>query len=196
VSSHGSVRLETPRLVLRELAADDALAVQGWAVDPEVYRYMEWGPNTLEQTQAFLRQVVALRLTAPRHAFELGFVRKETGQLVGSGGLRIRSTEHRVADIGYVLRRDAWGQGLATEAARALVEFGLRTLGMHRIWATCHVDNARSGRVLVKVGMQREGRLRENVLKDGTWRDSWLYALVDGDPGTEATILGAGPAGG
>jgi RimJ/RimL family protein N-acetyltransferase len=181
--SLSDLRLETPRLVLRELAASDALAVQEWAVDPEVYQFMEWGPNTLAQTQEFLRVAVAARLASPRYAFELGFVRKETGTLVGAGGLRIRSPEHRIADIGYALRRDAWGQGLASEAARALVEFGFRTLGMHRIWATCHVDNARSAHVLEKLGMQREGRLRENVLKDGAWRDSWLYAVVEGEAG-------------
>jgi RimJ/RimL family protein N-acetyltransferase len=185
-----NLRLETPRLVLRELAADDAFAVQAWATDPEVYRYMEWGPNTLEQTREFLRRVVPMRLELPRRTFELGFVLKATGKLVGAGGLRIRSPEYRIADIGYVLRRDAWGQGLATEAARALVELGLRRLGLHRIWATCHVENARSAHVLEKVGMQREGRLRENVLKDGEWRDSYLYALIEGDPGVQWVIAG------
>jgi ribosomal-protein-alanine N-acetyltransferase len=189
-ASLSRLRLETPRLVLRELTADDALAVQEWAVDPEVYRYMEWGPNTLAQTQEFLRQVMAARLEQPRRTFELGFLLKATGRLVGAGGLRIRSAEHRTADVGYVLRRDAWGQGLATEAARALVELGLRRLGMHRIWATCHVENARSAHVLEKAGMRCEGRLRENMQKNGAWRDSYLYALVEGDPGVEWVILG------
>ncbi len=186
---HSNVWLETPRLVLRELAAGDAPAVQEWAEDPEVYRFMEWGPNTLEHTREFLRTVMTTRFELPRRTFELGFVQKTTGKLAGAGGLRIRSPEHRIADIGYVLRRDAWGQGLGTEAARALVELGLFTLGMHRIWATCHVDNARSAHVLEKVGMQREGRLRGSVLKGGAWRDSYLYALVEGDPGIERVIV-------
>ncbi len=184
-----SLRLETPRLVLRELALADAPAVQGWAQDPEVSRYLEWGPNTLGQTEEFLRGVVAARLAAPRDAFELGFVHKETGRLVGAGGLRIRSRPHRTADVGYCLRRDAWGQGYATEAARALVELGLGALGMHRIWATCHVENARSAHVLEKLGMRREGRLRDAVQKDGAWRDSFLYALVSGDPGIAPVIV-------
>jgi RimJ/RimL family protein N-acetyltransferase len=183
------LRLTTPRLLLREFTLEDAPGVQRWAEDPEVYRYMEWGPNTLEQTQEFLGQALTARLEAPRRTFELGFELRATGELVGAGGLRIRSAEHRVADLGYVLRRDAWGQGLATEAARALVELGLRTLGMHRIWATCHVDNARSARVLARVGMQREGRLRENMQKNGAWRDSFLYALVEGDPGVEPVLV-------
>lgn len=183
------VRLTTPRLVLRELALEDAPAVQAWAADPEVARYMPWGPNTPEETEAFLRGVVPTRWETPRRTFELGVVLRASGGLVGACGIRIRSPEDRVADLGYAFRRDAWGQGLATEAARALVEFGFRTLRMHRIWATCHVDNARSARVLEKVGMQHEGRLRENVLKNGAWRDSWLYAVVEGDAGVTPVLV-------
>lgn len=175
------LRLVTPRLALRELAPEDAPAIQEWAADPEVARFMVWGPNTPEDTAAFLRRVRAARLEVPRRTFELGIELRASGALVGACGTRVRSPEHRIADLGYALRRDAWGQGLATEAARALVEFGFRTLGMHRIWATCHVDNARSARVLEKAGMRREGRLREDVLKGGAWRDSWLYAVVEGD---------------
>jgi RimJ/RimL family protein N-acetyltransferase len=183
VSSLADLRLLTPRLVLRELDLGDGPAVQAWATDPEVCRYMPWGPNTLEQTEAFLRLVAGGRAERPRRMFELGIEERATGRLLGAGGARIQSAEHAVADVGYALRRDAWGQGYATEAGRALVEFALETLGMHRVWATCHVDNQRSARVLEKLGMRREGRLRENVRKDGAWRDSWLYALVAGDSG-------------
>ncbi len=183
------IHLQTPRLLLRELALEDAPAVQEWAADPEVARYMPWGPNTPEQSEEFLRSVVPTRMESPRRTFELGIVLRASGQLAGACGIRIRDADHRIADLGYVLRRDCWGQGLATEAARALVEFGFRALGMHRIWATCHVENARSARVLEKAGMEREGRLRENVQKGGVWRDSLLYAVIDGDPGFRPVLV-------
>lgn len=184
------VRLETPRLVLRELALEDVPAVQRWATDPEVYRYMPWGPNTMGQSAEFLRTALAARREEPRRTFELGFARKESGELIGAGGCRIRSTVHLEGDIGYVLRRDAWGNGYATEGAAALVEFGIRVLGLHRIWATCHVDNARSARVLERIGMQREGRLRDHVRARGAWRDSYLYAAIDGDGGLRSVLIG------
>jgi [ribosomal protein S5]-alanine N-acetyltransferase len=184
------VRLETARLVLRELTLDDVAAVQDYAVDPEVYRYMPWGPNTPEQTAEFIRSTIDARHMVPRRAYELAVVRKDTGRLVGAAGCRVRSLENLEGDIGYALRREAWGQGLATEAAAALVEFGLGTLGLHRVWATCHVDNARSARVLEKVGMQREGRLRDLIRTRGAWRDSWLYALIEGDPGIKKVLVG------
>jgi RimJ/RimL family protein N-acetyltransferase len=167
----------------------DVTAVHEWATDPEVCRYMPWGPNTLEQTEALLRQAVTGQAEHPRRTFEFGFEERTTGRLVGGGGTRIQSTEHGVTDIGYTLHRGLWGQGYATEAGRALVEFALDTLGMHRVWATCHVDNLRSARVLEKLGMQREGRLRENVRKNGVWRDSWLYALIKGDSAIERVVV-------
>ncbi len=177
------IRLETARLLLRELSLEDVPAVQRWATDPEVYRHMPWGPNTPEQTAEFLRTAIAARSAEPRRVFELGIADRATGELVGACGCRVRSVQNLDGDIGYALRRDRWGQGLATEAAAALVEFGLRALGLHRVWATCHVENARSARVLEKVGMRREGRLRDCVRARGAWRDSYLYALVEGDPG-------------
>jgi len=189
IAKLADVRLDTARLVLRELELDDAMAVQEWSADPEVYRYMPWGPNTSEQTAEFLRTVAATRREDPRRAFELGFVDRRSGRLIGAGGARVRGTAGAEGDIGYVLRRDAWGQGYATEAAAALVEFGLRLLGLHRVWATCHVDNARSARVLEKIGMRREGRLRDHVRARGAWRDSYLYALVEGDPGIRSVLV-------
>jgi len=186
------VYLETRRLVLRELKPTDLAAVHAWAADPEVVRYEPWGPNTPEQTAEYLKRSAAARAEEPRSVFELGFVLKEAGSLIGAGGLRIRSAEHLEADIGYTLRRDAWGRGYATEAAGALVELGLR-LGMHRIWATCHVDNVRSARVLEKLGMRREGRLRENVHQREGWRDSYLYAVLAGDPGIQSVVLSPPP---
>lgn len=185
----GHIRLETARLILRELEPRDVDAVQAWATDPEVYRFLEWGPNTPGQTVDFLRRAAAARLETPRRTFELGIVVAETGALVGAGGARVRSADHLVADVGYALRRDEWGKGYATEAAGALVEFALGPLGMHRVWATCDVRNARSARVLEKVGMRREGRLRENMRIRGEWRDSYLYALVEGDPGLRSVLV-------
>ncbi len=188
-STLSHVRLETPRLVLRELALEDAVAVQAWAADPEVYQFMPWGPNTMEDTARFLQSVIEARRAEPRSAFELGFVAKDSGELVGAGGCRIQSLPQRAGDLGYVLRRDVWGRGYATEAAAGLLEFGLRGLGLHRVWATCHVDNARSARVLERIGMQREGRLRHHVRARGEWRDSYLYAAVEGDPGIRTVLL-------
>jgi len=173
-----AVELETPRLVLRELRADDALEIQVYAGDVEVVRHLDWGPNTPADTEQFLALASAARGDTPRTAYHLAIVHKTEGSLIGGCRIEIRSPADGAADLGYVLARAVWGRGYATEAAGALLEFGFERLVLHRIWATCDVENHASARVLEKIGMHREGQLRQNVRRKGEWRDSYLYAVL------------------
>ncbi len=79
--------------------------------------------------------------------------------------------------LGYVLDRRHWGHGYMAEAAHALVAVGFGHLALRRIWATCDIDNHASARVLEKVGLRRDGLLRQNVRRKGEWRDSYLSRL-------------------
>ena len=99
-------------------------------------------------------------------------------KLVGSVALWVESEQHRRGELGFVFSPAVWNQGLATEAARELIRFGFAELGLHRISATCHPDNAASARTLVKAGMSQEGRLQHHLLARGHWRDSLLFAVV------------------
>lgn len=173
------VTLETPRLVLRELGDDDATAIQVYAGDAEVVRYLDWGPNALEDTVRFLATSRTARGAAPRTAYHLAVVLKTTGRLIGGCRIEIRSPANGSGDLGYVLDRQHWGHGYATEATRGLVDFGFGQLALHRIWATCDVGNQASARVLEKLGMRREGHLRQNARRKGEWRDSYLYAILE-----------------
>lgn len=175
------VRIELGRITLRELEEDDLASVQAWAGDPEVSRYMEWGPNDEDDTRAFLAYVAEARAARPRRTYELGIELRESGALVGAAGVRVRDAEARSGDLGYVLRRDRWGRGYATEAGRALVVLAHEGLGLHRVWATCRPQNRASARVLEKLGMRCEGRLRHEKRVRGEWVDSLLYARIDGD---------------
>jgi RimJ/RimL family protein N-acetyltransferase len=174
-----AVTLETPRLILRELDAEDATAIQEYAADVEVVRHLDWGPNTPKDTEQFLATASAARAAVPRTAYHLAIVLKSSSRSIGGCRIEIRSPASGNGDIGYVLARNAWGHGYATEATRALLAFGFQALGLHRIWATCDVENRASARVLEKIGMRQEGRLRQNVRRRGEWRDSYLYAVLE-----------------
>lgn len=173
------VTLRGSRIMLREFAEGDGPAIHRYAGDPETVRYMLWGPNTPEETEEFLLQRLEQARRPDRTEFELAVVRLDTGELIGGAGLRVESWEYRRADIGYILRRDQWGRGYATEAASLLLRFGFETLGLHRIWATSDVENRASARVLEKAGMTLEGRIRDHYFVRGRWRDSFLYAVLD-----------------
>jgi RimJ/RimL family protein N-acetyltransferase len=86
------------------------------------------------------------------------------GELCGGAGLDISET-HQRAELGYWIGVPLWRRGYATEAARAVVEFGFANLGLHRIHAHYFAENKASGRVLEKIGMRPEGRLRNHFQK-------------------------------
>jgi ribosomal-protein-alanine N-acetyltransferase len=173
------MRITTERLVLRGFTADDHDGVHAYASDPEVVRFMDWGPNTPEDTAAFL--AYAMRSSRTRYPFAV--VRRSDQALIGGAELHVVSEEHRRAELGYVLARAAWGRGYATEAARALLDFGLGSLGLHKIAATCDPENHGSAGVLRKIGMRPEGHLTDHWLIRGEWRDRLVWGRVAGaDP--------------
>ncbi|MBO2465123.1 GNAT family N-acetyltransferase [Actinomadura violacea] len=179
------MELSTPRLWLREFGASDHAAVHAFAGDPEVTRYTDWGPNSPSDTTTFLAEVTQDATSTPRHRFALAVVDRRHNALIGSIELRVTSTFHRRAEIGYVLHRAWWGNGYGSEAATALLRFGFDELGLHKISATCDPGNAASARVLTKIGMQREGRLRDHLHIRGRWQDRLLFAALSPSLSTE-----------
>jgi RimJ/RimL family protein N-acetyltransferase len=177
--------LRTARLRLRAFRQDDVDAVHAYASQPEVARYMDWGPNTPEETQAFLGRMFEAQANWPRDDVNLAIEHAKDGRVIGSIRLGRKPAE-QAADIGYCLNRDYWSRGLTTEAARAMLGVAFRTLGLHRVWAWCDVRNAGSYRVMEKLGMRREGTLRANVQMKGAWRDTHLYAILADEFGRAA----------
>src|SRR5262245_16906139 len=139
---------------------------------------MDWGPNTEEETRAFIGGAMRSRQASPRLHYDLAVALAESDAVIGGCRIWIESPEHRDGSIGYSLTRACWGRGYATEVAQGLLQFGFETLGLHRIWAIVEPENTASARVLEKVGMQREGRLRDHRYAKGRWRDSGVYAAL------------------
>jgi ribosomal-protein-alanine N-acetyltransferase len=174
------MRLETTRLFLREYEASDYDDLRKIDGDAEVQRYRGGHIVTEEQTHAWIERTHILRLEKPRLRYPLVMVLKDGGQLIGSCLFGITDATRREAELGYLIKRRYWGQGFTTEAARALLDFGFGVLGLHRVWAQANPENVGSWRVMEKLGMRREGQLREvKLTATGEWRDIYLYAIPD-----------------
>ncbi len=173
--------LRTERLRLRDFVPSDLDAVHAYGSDAEVARFMEWGPNSLDDTRAFLDRALASQAAWPRLDYGLAIEHLSDGKVIGSMGLYLRDAANRTVEIGYCLHRHHWRQGLVHEAAHALIDMGFRRLGLHRAYATCDVRNAGSFGVMEKLGMRREGRLRRDRLIKGDWRDTYVYAVLAED---------------
>ncbi|NTW42737.1 MAG: GNAT family N-acetyltransferase [Cellulomonadaceae bacterium] len=168
--------LTTERLLLRDFSEADLDAVHAYAGDPEVCRYVDWGPNTLAQSRSFINEMVAAR--ADERRTSITWAVTTAGRLVGACSVTTTSEQHRRGALGYVLARAHWGQGYATEAASAVLRFAHDELGLDRVEATCRPANIASQRVLTRIGMQQEGLLRSHTVIRGRREDSLLFASV------------------
>ena len=145
--------LTTSRLRLRRPVAADAAAIfTRYASDPAVTRFLAWPTHrSLADTHAFLALSDGEWSRWPASAYLIELLASE--QLLGSTGLTFESAT--VASTGYVLARDAWGCGYATEALRAMVALAA-SLGVQRLYAFCHPEHRPSQRVLEKGGLKRD----------------------------------------
>ncbi len=173
------MHLETERLLLREFVPEDWQAVLAYQSDPLYLRYYPWQDRTPADAVSFVRMVCDWQTERPRTRFQLALQLRETGELIGNCGVRINDVTLGEGNIGYEIDSRYWGQGLATEAARAIVRFGFSELGLHRIWAVAIADNRGSTRVMEKLGMRLEAREREKEWIKGHWYDSVTYAILD-----------------
>lgn len=173
--------LQTERLILREFTAGDWQAVFGYQNDPLYLRYYEHDSVTEQQAQAFVYRFITWQGEQPRTRFQLAITLAETGELIGNVGVRREGPGEPLADMGFELSPAHWGRGYATEAARAMVEMAFGDWGLDRVHAHCIAENAGSARVLERVGLCREARLRDHqYFKDRYW-DVLIYGMLRGE---------------
>ncbi len=172
--------LETQRLVLRPFQPSDAAAQQILINDKEIAantRSIDF-PYPEGAALKWIEQHFKMWLDGKSAIFAICL--KKDGQLVGAIGLEISPPDEN-AELGYWLGRKFWNQGIATEAAQAVVRFGFQTLSLHKIHAHHVTRNPASGRVLEKIGMVREGLLRHHIKKWGTFEDVAFYGILKSD---------------
>lgn len=172
------MELITDRLILRDFQPDDWQAVLAYQSDPRYLQFYEWMERTPEAVQDFVQMFLDQQHEQPRTRFQLAVVLKSNQELIGNCGIRLKTIAAHQAEIGYEVSPQYWGHGYASEAGRAILEFGFNPLKLHRIWAWCIAENAASRRVLEKLGMQMEGRLRDNEYFKGRWWDSLIFGIL------------------
>lgn len=142
--------LETDRLILRPLTMDDAEAVFAWTGDPVVNEFMNYTTHT---DVAFTRDWLSRMDNDSDSSYNFGFVRKEDGRLVGSGGV-FYHPDTGEWHFGYNVRRDAWGRGYATEAMKRIIAFAHQELNAKDFISEHALENEASGRVIEKCGLR------------------------------------------
>lgn len=182
------IELRTARLLLRRPRPEDADAYTAMATDPEYAAFGSRQPPDREATVRALARIIAtpwhLRpefavvLAGPGAGPFSGLADGRTdGPVVGRVSLDV-DAQNGLAGLGYGIARPYWGQGLASEAAQAAIDYAFDSLLAAKVWARVDPRNVASVRVLEKLGMQREGLLRSQVVHWGERADRAAYGLL------------------
>jgi RimJ/RimL family protein N-acetyltransferase len=172
--------LTTRRLRLRPFAESDTEAIFALQSDARALRFWDAPPWT-ERAQAERFIATCGQMEHEGAGARVAIVRATDTVFVGWCGLHRLDPIYRSAKLGYCLHEGAWGQGFATEAAGALLQWAFDTLDLNRVQAETDTRNIASSRVLEKLGFIREGTLREDCIVNGVVSDSWVYGLLRRD---------------
>lgn len=152
--------IETGRLLIRALRIEDAGELHELYSDAEAMSFLESVvPTTVAESRAWVQSKIDL-FERDDGLSLWAAVERKTGVVVGDVGLQWDTYDGRVIDLGCRLIRRYWGLGYATEASRAVLAAGFRDLGVERICAATHVENARAHRVLESLGGKRQRQIR------------------------------------
>jgi len=172
-------RLETERLILRPLEETDAHAVFAYASNPYMTRFTLWEAHRdLNDTLEFLNGYVKGRYLEGVPDGMGICLKVESTRVIGSLGCYWNSQKNRTMELGYALGEPHWGQGIISEAARALLAHVFATYDVQRVQAHCLAPNAASVRVMEKLGMTFEGRLRSALFHRGQFWDLLMYSIL------------------
>lgn len=170
----------TSRLVLRAHREEDLEPLLSYYADPEVARYLLEEPWTPEFAQAQLaKRLSRTRIDEPGSA--LALIVEHEGVVVGDVALWTTGDTVSRGEIGWVFHPDHTGQGFATEAVRATLGLAFDFYRMHRVVAQLDARNDPSARLCERVGMRREGHLRQDWWSKGEWTDTLVYGLLKED---------------
>ena len=169
--------LETERLTLKSLVPDDFDDLFMLCTHPDICRYIR-PPMSREQVAQHIEDRLQPWHMEEMKWYSLAVRQRGKSRMIGEMVFRLESVDHSRAEIGYRFHPDVAGMGFATEASRAVVELLLNKMGLHKLSAYSHADNSQSRALLERLGMQLEGRRREDMFSDGAWYDLCIYGML------------------
>lgn len=172
--------IETERLVLREVATEDANDMFTYLSDKIVVKHMGLAPcqtvtdvcDEIKWYNSIIEEGTGIRW---------GITLKGFGKIIGSCGFLNRVTKHHRAEVGFELSKDYWGKGIASEALEAVIKFGYHHYQLERIEALIEPANLPSQKLVEKQGFIREGLLRHYEYTCGKFDDLYMYSILKGD---------------
>ncbi len=170
--------IETERLILRDIRISDIDDMFEYASHDIITQYVLWDTHlSTNDTMVFIN--LTIKAYKKGNHFDWGIELKSNGKFIGTAGFPNMDIKNRNSELGFVVSQDYCGQGIATEAAKAVLGFGFKELKLHRIWARHFQDNKASKKVIQKLGMIYEGTMRESVCKNDVFHNLLFHSILE-----------------
>jgi RimJ/RimL family protein N-acetyltransferase len=174
------MELIAQRVKLREFVPEDFIDLREMDLLPELHTFEREMPSEAE-TQKSLNESISSQSELPRTNYRLAITIPPKNRVMGILKFARQWEAIREWEIGWAIHPAEWGKGYATEAARCVIDWAFEGLNVHRIVAYCHALNTASVRVMEKLGMRQDGKLRSTRWMNGEWWDEYVYAILDRD---------------
>lgn len=169
--------LETNRLILREINEDDAEDLFKNFSDDRVMQH--YGSEKMIEIEETVGLIHSFKMNySENKGFRWGIQIKGHSRLIGTVGFHAWSSKNRRAEIGYEVHPDYWGKGYAQESICKALEFGFNDMNLMRIGAIVFLENLQSNSLLMKLGFQKEGVLKNYIIQNGQSYDTNVYSKV------------------
>lgn len=174
--------IETKRLILRAVTEDDAASIFNYASDSDVSKTATWPTHkTIDDTFLFIKSNVIKNYKNRVPAPFAVTLKSDPSKVIGTVGCFKPGSQNHIMELGYVLGKPFWGQGIITEAAEAIIKWVFDEYKIERIQARCLAENRGSSKVMEKLGMRYEGCSRSAIFHLGYYRDIHWYGLLKND---------------
>lgn len=170
--------IETERLILRPFEPDDFVAYHAYHVRGDVYRYLYSSPPDRETLNRQYTSVIRPVFAKEGDVFKLAVIAKDGDFLVGEVLLKFANEYALQGEVGYIFDPTHAGHGFATEATRAIIDYGFQHLGLHRIFARLDTANTGSIGVVERLKLRREAHFVQNDRFAGIWGNEYIYAIL------------------
>lgn len=178
INACGSMTMETERLILRAFRPEDAGSVlRNWASDDEVqWMYGEPSYKTIEEVRELLD--IYIGKSQSGYYYRWAVILKETGECIGQAAYFLVDSGNHFAEIEYCIGAAFQGRGYATEATKAVIDYGFDKIGLNKVQICVRPSNISSKRVIEKCGFKLDGVLRDFFCRDGGYEDRMYYSLL------------------
>ena len=171
--------INTERLQIRNLEANDGPRVFSYHRHPDVARFQSWGTESVDVIQTYIRSLASVEPGTPGQWYQVGIYLREGDKLIGDCGFRVPADISEQVEIGITVAPEFQGKGYAAEALRALLGYLFVELRKHRVFGSVDPRNESSMRLLERVGMRKEAHFVKSLWFREEWVDDVVFAMLN-----------------